>query len=736
MDAQNKNPNKLRLIRSAFVLCITLIAFVMVFITQTVVDQGMRNHQLQMVEMVASRITENMNHYFQGQWDNIQYVRNTLTQRSFTEEDEILNCLAEEETALKTSYNELLLLLIDDQGFYYSANGGKIALWRGTNTAFASSELDREKSVTINSLAELSWESKEYLCFTQKLEAPITAADGSCFTHMVLATDKSIFDIDLSLASFGTITDVFIMNSLGKTINAQELNTDLAKTYNLLKTLEKAEFFIGNTYEEVKTSMTLHTSATSMIEFDNREYYISFQSMGIEDWYAVFLIDQYDMHSSVTQIMYDMSLGLAVGFILMGIVLAGFLLYNTRIYLAEERKNKEQLRLAMEAAKQASQAKSEFLSRMSHDIRTPLNGIIGMTDMAEAKADDKPALMDCLKKIHGASRHLLTLVNELLDIARIESGKISVNETQIDLYESMAVVHDIIESRALSRNQTYQTDFSGISHPLVITDDNLLTQILLNLLGNSVKYTQEGGNIKFTVFEEAADAQSAMYHFIIEDNGIGMKPEFLEHIYERFSQETISARSSYEGTGLGMAIVKEFVDLLDGVITIESEVNVGTKFEVIFTFPFLLETQVAVSDEAHFSGAKQSYHILLAEDNDINREIAQFMLTENGMTCVTVNDGQQLVEVFSQSAPNQFDAIVTDIRMPVLDGLDAAKIIRALNRDDAETIPIIAITANAYEDDKDLSLNAGINAHLTKPLHEEQLLKILHQLCGIGKETT
>lgn len=717
-------------------LCITLIAFVMVFITQTVVDQGMRNHQLQMVEMVASRITENMNHYFQGQWDNIQYVRNTLTQRSFTEEDEILNCLAEEETALKTSYNELLLLLIDDQGFYYSANGGKIALWRGTNTAFASSELDREKSVTINSLAELSSESKEYLCFTQKLEAPITAADGSCFTHMVLATDKSIFDIDLSLASFGTITDVFIMNSLGKTINAQELNTDLAKTYNLLKTLEKAEFFIGNTYEEVKTSMTLHTSATSMIEFDNREYYISFQSMGIEDWYAVFLIDQYDMHSSVTQIMYDMSLGLAVGFILMGIVLAGFLLYNTRIYLAEERKNKEQLRLAMEAAKQASQAKSEFLSRMSHDIRTPLNGIIGMTDMAEAKADDKPALMDCLKKIHGASRHLLTLVNELLDIARIESGKISVNETQIDLYESMAVVHDIIESRALSRNQTYQTDFSGISHPLVITDDNLLTQILLNLLGNSVKYTQEGGNIKFTVFEEAADAQSAMYHFIIEDNGIGMKPEFLEHIYERFSQETISARSSYEGTGLGMAIVKEFVDLLDGVITIESEVNVGTKFEVIFTFPFLLETQVAVSDEAHFSGAKQSYHILLAEDNDINREIAQFMLTENGMTCVTVNDGQQLVEVFSQSAPNQFDAIVTDIRMPVLDGLDAAKIIRALNRDDAETIPIIAITANAYEDDKDLSLNAGINAHLTKPLHEEQLLKILHQLCGIGKETT
>ena len=330
---------------------------------------------------------------------------------------------------------------------------------------------------------------------------------------------------------------------------------------------------------------------------------------------------------------------------------------------------------------------------------------------------------------------MLTLVNEVLDIARIESGKISVNETQIDLHESMAVVHDIIESRALSRNQTYQTNFSGIIHPLVITDDNLLTQILLNLLGNSVKYTQEGGSIKFTVFEEAVDSQSAMYHFIIEDNGIGMKPEFLEHIYERFSQETISARSSYEGTGLGMAIVKEFTDLLDGSITIESEVNVGTKFEVIFTFPFLTETKVAASDETYFSDSKQSYHILLAEDNDINREIAQFMLTKNGMTCVMVKDGQQLVDAFSHAAPNQFDAIVTDIRMPVLDGLDAVKIIRALNRNDAKTIPIIAITANAYDDDKALSLSAGIDAHLTKPLNEEQLLKTLNQLCEGRKET-
>ena len=323
-----------------------------------------------------------------------------------------------------------------------------------------------------------------------------------------------------------------------------------------------------------------------------------------------------------------------------------------------------------------------------------------------------------------------TLVNEVLDIARIESGKVVVNEEQVNLLEAVSVVHDIIESRASGRNQTYETDFSGIQHPLVLSDGNLLTQILLNLLGNSVKYTKEGGCIKFKMYEEAADARTATYHFIIEDNGIGMKPEFLEHVYERFSQEVISARSSYEGTGLGMAIVKEFVDLLKGTIEIESEVNVGTKFEVVFTFPYLEKAETEILEDVQYSGEKQSLHILLAEDNDINREIAMFILAENGMTCVAVDDGQKLVDAFCSSALNEFDAIMTDIRMPVLSGLDAAKSIRAMERADAGTVPIIAITANAYNDDKELSLAAGINAHLTKPLDAEQILKTLNLLCG------
>lgn len=735
MGTQNKNQRRIFRIRCTFVLGIILIACVIVMVTQTVVEQGMRSHQLQMVEMVTGRITENMNHYFQGQWDNIQYVRNALMHRSSADKDEILEYLGVEEDALGGSYQELMLLLIDEEGFYYSSEGGKIALWRSTNTAFASAELDREESVTINSLAELSTEAKEHLCFTKKLEKPITASDGTSFTHMVLATDKSVFDIDLSLASFGIITDVFVMNSQGKIINAQEMNTDFAKAYNLVKTLEQADFFIGNTYEELKSALMTNTSTTSMIEYDAQEYYLSVQSMGVEDWYAVFLIDQYDMHSGVKQIMYDMSLGLAVGFGLMGIVLAGFLLYNTRIYLAEERENKEKLRIAMEAAKQASQAKSEFLSRMSHDIRTPLSGIIGMTNMAEAKMDNPSVLMDCLRKIRSASTHLQTLVNEVLDIARIESGKVTANASQINLQETMALVYDIVESRVVSRNQTCETDFGGIIHPFVSTDENLLTQILLNLLGNSVKYTPEGGHIKFVVFERAVDDRSAEYHFIVEDNGIGMKPEFLEHIYERFSQEVISARTSYEGTGLGMAIVKEFVELLDGVITIESEVNVGTKFEVVFTFPFFQEIEAKTRKTADVLGEQQAYHVLLAEDNEINREIAQFILTENGMSCVAVENGQQLVDAFGSSALNQFDAIVTDIRMPVMDGLKATKTIRGMEREDAETIPIIAITANAYDNDKELSLEAGINAHLAKPLDEEQILKTLNQLCGRRGET-
>lgn len=731
MDSQNRYPHKLKWIRVIFTICVIVLACIMVLMTQRVVNSGMRQHQLQMLDMVTGRITENMNSYFRQQWNNIQYVRNTMGQRSFADEEELLSALGEGTETLRESHRDLYLFLIDDEGFYYSADAGKVAYWRSPNTAFASTELDREKSVSISSLDELNTESREYLCFTKKLETALTAADGSHFTHMVLATDKSIFDIDLSLASFGTITDAFVMNSKGKTVNAQQLNTELAKTYNLVKTLEKADFFLGNTYEELKTALTDHTNVVSMIGFDQHNYYISFQSMGIEDWYAVFLVDQHDMNSSVSQTMYQMSLWLTLGFVMMGIAIIAYLLYTGRLHLTEERRTKEQLRLSMEAAKQANLAKSEFLSRMSHDIRTPLNGIIGMTDMAEvkAKSDDGTALMECLRKIRSASRHLQTLVNEVLDISRIESGMVVVNAEQLNLQTSLSVVNDIIESRALSRNQSYEMDLSGIIHPYVMADSNLLNQILLNLLGNSVKYTPEGGHIRFTVFEEAIDQKSAAYHFIIADDGIGMKPEFLERIYERFSQESISARSSYEGTGLGMAIVKEFVDLLGGTIAIESEVQVGTTFEVVLTFPVLEQTETSVTEEPDEQESAHAYHILLAEDNNINREIAIFILTENGMSCEVAENGQQLVDMFSRSAPDEFDAIVTDIRMPVMDGLEAARMIRGLEREDAGTIPIIALTANAYDNDRALSQQVGIDAHLTKPLQAELILKTLKQLC-------
>lgn len=735
MYSENRHSPKLKWIRVFFAIYVCALACIMVLITQRVVNSGMRQHQLQMLDMVTGRIAENMNYYFQQQWNNIQYVRSTMEQRSFADEEELLSALGEGTEALRGSYQDLYLFLIDEEGFYYSPDAGKVAFWRSPNTAFASTELDREKSVSISSLAEMNTESREYLCFTKKLETALTAADGSHFTHMVLATDKSIFDIDLSLASFGTITDAFVMNSQGKTINAQQLNTELAKTYNLVKTLEKADFSLGNTYEELKTALTDHTNVVSMIGFDQQSYYISFQSMEIEDWYAVFLVDQHDMNSSVSQTMYQMSLWLTLGFVLIGIALAAYLLYTGQLYLTEERRTKEQLRLAMEAARQANLAKSEFLSRMSHDIRTPLNGIIGMTDMAEAKAKsgDRTALMECLRKTHSASRHLQTLVNELLDISRIESGMVAVNAERLNLQTSLSVVHDIIENRALSKNQSYKMDLSGIIHPYVMADSNLLNQILLNLLGNSVKYTPEGGHICFTVFEEAVDQKSAAYHFIIDDDGIGMKPEFLEHIYERFSQESISARSSYEGTGLGMAIVKEFVDLLGGTITIKSEVQVGTNFEVVLTFPVLEQTETSVTEESDEQEGTHAYHVLLAEDNDINREIAIFILTENGMSCEAAENGQQLVDMFSRSAPNEFDAIITDIRMPILDGLEAARMIRGLEREDAGTIPIIAVTANAYDNDKTLSQQAGIDAHLTKPLQAEQILKTLNQVMQKGR---
>lgn len=368
--------------------------------------------------------------------------------------------------------------------------------------------------------------------------------------------------------------------------------------------------------------------------------------------------------------------------------------------------------------------KSTYLSCMSHDIRTSLNGIIGMTAIAIKHSDDKNKMLDCLKKVDTSSKYLISLVNDILDLGRMESGKMSVNHEPLDMRKTIAGCALITEGLLADRKITLVKEFAECKHPLLIGDELHLSQILINILSNSVKFTPDGGKIYFQVTESSSEEGKAVYRFEIEDTGIGMDPSFLSRIWEPFLQETGKTQNGHKGSGLGMAITKRLVDLMGGVITVESRLGAGSRFTVEIAFDIDINSQRTEIDresEISLNGMK----VLLVEDNELNLEIAKTILEEQGINVITAENGQLAVNIFHNCSIGMFDAILMDIRMPVMDGLSAAKAIRNLPRADASTVPIIAMTADAYAEDIQKTAAAGMNAHLTKPILQEQLFQTL-----------
>ena len=392
------------------------------------------------------------------------------------------------------------------------------------------------------------------------------------------------------------------------------------------------------------------------------------------------------------------------------------------------------LKTAVEEANSANQAKSDFLSHMSHDIRTPINGIMGMTDIALKNIGNEKKVLDCLKKISGSSQHLLGLINDVLDMSRIESGKTKLNHEKFDLRVCIDNCISIIGGQMATRDMEMVRMIEPFEHPFLIGDELHLRQIFINILGNSVKFTPDGGKLYFRAREKKAENGRALFRFELADTGIGMKEDFLPHIFDAFSQEVGGTRTTYKGTGLGMAITKKFVDLMDGQIEVKSKLNMGTEFQI--------EVWIDIDSEAKEDELQADFHIdftgmkvLLVEDIELNMEIAQCILEDEGAVVTPVMNGREAVDAFEKNPEGTFDVIIMDIMMPVMDGITAAKTIRGLDRPDAKTIPILAMTANAYEEDVRKTHEAGMNAHLSKPIDVDMLFKTLADVYFPEKKT-
>ena len=406
-------------------------------------------------------------------------------------------------------------------------------------------------------------------------------------------------------------------------------------------------------------------------------------------------------------------------------------LYVVRKIDQEKKKEieyKKQLMEAAEDARRANMAKTDFLRRMSHDIRTPINGIRGMIAISEHFPKDIKKQEECREKVKEASGFLLDLVNSILDMNKLESGAIILEHKPFNLLEVLQEINDIAKMNAGLRGLKVSIDHTKIKHCHLVGSPLHLKQILQNIDGNAVKYNREGGSVSFATTEIACEDNRVIFKFVCKDTGRGMSKEFLAHAFEPFAQEDASARTAYMGTGLGLPIAKQLAEMMGGTIEVESEQNVGTTF--ITTIPFEINTAYEKGDafkekeeEGDISGVK----VLLVEDNELNMEIAQFILENAGMKVIAAYNGKEAVDLFAASEENSFDLILMDVLMPIMDGLTAARNIRAMKRTDARKIPIFAMTANAFTDDIEESRKAGMNEHLSKPLDADKMLAVIRR---------
>ena len=384
----------------------------------------------------------------------------------------------------------------------------------------------------------------------------------------------------------------------------------------------------------------------------------------------------------------------------------------------------ERLRRAAQEAERANIAKTDFLRRMSHDIRTPINGIRGMVDISRFYKDDQVKQEECRNKIMSASSFLLDLVNSVLDMNKLESGEVKLEEKPFRMSRLLKETSGVLEMQARERGITLNIANEATEHDHLIGSPVHLGQVLQNIIGNAVKYNNDSGTVDVTCREISYDGNTAWVEFVCADTGIGMSEEFQQHAFEPFAQENESARTSYAGTGLGLPITKELVEQMGGSISFTSAPGEGTEFRIVI--PFVIDTEEKPDEAAldkpddleMVNGAK----ILVVEDNDLNMEIVEFILRNHGADIVKAWNGREGVDIFASSSVGEFDMILMDVMMPVMNGINAARAIRALNRADAATVPIIAMTANAFTDDREASAKAGMNEHLAKPLNADELM--------------
>ena len=733
----NKKKYQKLLWGTGFVIIVLILTlFVM---SQTYIQNLVYHERLSQMEEVTHQMFRSLEDVIDNHWDEVDVQCNYLYCTPLETDTDLYRYLKKLSELSNYHEKQIELIAVDAAGRYY--------------TEYGHTGLLREMNYLENAPQRVSYVSNSLtvddsrMVFLEQLSTPITLQSGEKeITLRYFGISQSMTQLNdyFRCDAYENSNSVYVLDNNGfKLFNAND--TELLKGHNVYTVLSRMSYLHGSSFAGAKERLARTGSCYSNAVLDGTEYFYALKQMENAQWTLAFLVPaEYVAVNTqkLVNIVMVIIIVIAMMFSVITVFVGWFLLrqkqqqelrtekeanlrleqYNIHLTQVNDELRQAQVVAAeaLQSAERASKAKTDFLSNMSHDIRTPMNAIIGITTLMKNELHQPEKLAEHLGKLETSGQLLLGIINNILDMSRIESGKTTLNVGKMNLPQQVSQLDSIIRQQAGQRRQTFTVN-THLQHENVLADPNRLNQVLMNILSNAVKYTPKGGHIRLEVEELPRNEHFARYRFVVQDDGIGMSEEFQKTLFDPFTREEKSGTNKVQGTGLGMAITKSIVDLMGGTIHVESTTGKGTRFEVVLEFPIdaeadtVQEAQV-LPEEAEETSPLSGMKFLCAEDNAINAEILEMLLESKGAHCKIYPNGQEIVDAFASVKPGEYDMILMDVQMPVMDGLEATRRIRNGENPLGRIIPILAMTANAFLEDMQKSKEAGMDVHLSKPV--------------------
>ena len=731
--------------------CIAGIAMLLAsfFLYQTYIRDIIYEERLNQMEEITHQMFQNLDDVIDSHWNRVTEECNYLRDANIQTTDELCRYMKKKYELSAYADQNITLMAVDSEGAYYTEDR-YIGLFRDLDYFEDSPE---QISFVFDSMTD----NQSKMVFLKRLPEPIelqNREEKTAISYFGIAQNMEQLNPYFSCDAYNGNNSVYVLDDNGfKLFNSNQV--ELIKGHNVFSVLQNMKYLHDSSFDKTKAELEEKGCSYSNAILEGTEYFYALKRLENAEWTLIFLVPaEYVATNTLRLVNFVMvfivtfTVSTAVC-VMLGISFV--MRRNQQEAIRVERENNARLETvntelrqakraaeeAFQVAQEANRSKSNFLANMSHDIRTPMNAIIGITSLIRYDAGDKGKVIEYADKIDTSSQHLLGIINDVLDMSKIEAGKTVFKYSDFSIVDFIQELDTIFHAQIHEKKQTFTISKENIRHEWVNGDRVHLMQIFSNLLSNAIKYTQEGGEIQLLAEEcESNSSVYAKYRFLVCDNGMGMSADFKNTIFDTFTRAENSMTNKIQGTGLGMAITKNLVDSMGGTIDVESEPGQGSCFEIFMDLKIAEEESVSLALQAETDeqdgNILQGMKFLCAEDNKLNAEILMELLKLEGAECTICENGEEILKAFEQSVPGDYDMILMDVQMPVMNGYEATKAIRRGSHELAKKIPIIAMTANAFSEDIQHSLAAGMNAHVSKPVEMKVLKKTIKSIKSGG----